>query len=114
MIVIFIASSIPDVGSLPGGVSDKSAHAIGYGILGALILRALAHGRFAAVRWSTAAGSVLLATLYGATDEFHQSFVPGRSPDVHDVLADATGAAIAALVLGVIAWGILKTRRQSS
>jgi VanZ family protein len=114
MIIIFIASSIPDVGSLPGGMSDKGAHAIGYGVLGALILRALAHGRFAGVRWSTAAGSVLLATLYGATDEFHQSFVPGRSPDVHDVLADATGAALAALLLGLLAWGILKIRRQSS
>lgn len=112
MAVIFIASSIPDVGALPGGVSDKGAHALGYGILSALLLRALARGRFAGVTWKTAVVSVFLATLYGASDEFHQMFVPGRSPDIHDVLADATGAALAACLLGLIAWGILKFGRH--
>jgi VanZ family protein len=92
MAVIFAASSIPDLGALPGGISDKSGHSIGYALLAALLLRALARGRLAGVTWRTAAAAVLLATLYGASDEFHQMFVPGRSSDRFDVLADFLGA----------------------
>ena len=35
-----------------------------------------------------------LAVMYSATDEFHQSFVPGRHPAVTDVMIDAAGAAV--------------------
>jgi VanZ family protein len=38
--------------------------------------------------------SVALAFLYGATDEFHQSFTPGRGPKFTDVLIDTFGATI--------------------
>ena len=96
MTLIFIASSIPDVPPLPGGMTDKQGHSLGYAILGAVILRALAGGRIRGVTWRTALGTVLLATLYGVSDEFHQSFVPNRTSDVYDVLADATGAATTA------------------
>jgi len=41
-------------------------------------------------RWLLAFG---LAVLYGASDEWHQSFVPGRQPDPFDLLVDAVGAA---------------------
>lgn len=114
MAVIFVASSIPDLGGLPGGMSDKSGHGIGYAILGALLLRALAGGRLRGITWQRAAAALLLATLYGVSDEFHQSFVPGRSPDRLDVLADSIGAA-AAVVLGGLAraWGILKFSPRS-
>lgn len=109
MLVIFIASSIPNLGALPGGVSDKSGHGIGYGLLGAALLRALAGGRLRGVTWRGAALTILLATAYGVSDEFHQSFVPGRTPDVMDVLADGTGAAAAVAAAGAArAWGILR------
>jgi len=36
-----------------------------------------------------------LAALYAATDEVHQSFVPGRTPSPWDVLIDGAGAALA-------------------
>jgi VanZ family protein len=113
MAAIFAASSIADLGPLPAGISDKSGHSIGYALLGALLLRALAHGRLAEVTWRRALGSIILATLYGVSDEFHQSFVPGRSPDVRDVLADFAGAALAvaaaALAARAVRWGILKS-----
>jgi VanZ family protein len=113
MAVIFAASSIPNLGP-PPVLSDKSGHAIGYGILGAVLLRAFAGGRMKGVTWGRAAAAVILATLYGASDEFHQSFVPGRSPDRFDVLADCTGAAIAVVAGGVLrAWGILKFSPRS-
>jgi VanZ family protein len=112
MALIFIASAIPDLGPLPGGVSDKGGHSIGYAILGAVLLRALAGARLAGVTWQRAAATLLLATLYGVSDEFHQSFVPGRTPDVHDVLADFIGASAAVTIIATAAvaraCGILK------
>jgi hypothetical protein len=115
MALIFAASSIPELGALPGGMSDKSGHGIGYGILGAVLVRALAGGRVNGVTWRRAGLAVLLATLYGVTDEFHQSFVPGRSPDRFDVLADCLGAAVTVVVIAGVAraWGILKFSPRS-
>lgn len=93
MAVIFIASSIPDLGALPGGVSDKTGHFAGYALLAILLVRAFAGGRMSGITWRGSIAGVLVAVLYGISDEFHQSFVPGRGPDVMDVFADAIGAA---------------------
>ncbi|PZD93826.1 hypothetical protein DNH61_20180 [Paenibacillus sambharensis] len=41
---------------------------------------------------------IVLCVLYGVTDEYHQSFVGGRTPDIHDLVNDGIGAA-AAVVL---------------
>jgi len=46
----------------------------------------------------------LFATLYGVSDEIHQRFVPGRTFDYFDMLADATGAGIFVLALTVTTW----------
>ncbi|WP_019533597.1 VanZ family protein [Paenibacillus ginsengihumi] len=46
-------------------------------------------------------GIVALCLLYGLTDEFHQSFVPGRTPDVADLRNDGIGAALAMLLMSV-------------
>ena len=50
-----------------------------------------------------------LAALYGASDEWHQSFVPGREVSALDLAADTAGAAIAAVALR--AWAIIRARR---
>ena len=47
----------------------------------------------------------LLAIVYGVSDEWHQSFVPERSADAADVLADAIGALVGGSA--VWAWGII-------
>jgi VanZ family protein len=87
--VIFAISAQPksvvDLGQ-PVLIS-KLAHVTEYAILGWLIQRA--RGKKCAW-WQ----SLLIATVYAATDEFHQSFVPGRNPRVTDVMIDAAGAAI--------------------
>lgn len=80
---------------------DKVLHFLEYGVLGALLARA-ASGAGARPRWSVilaaAAGSG-----YGATDEWHQSFVPGRSCDpfdwTTDIVGALAGAAVAVLLL---------------
>ena len=110
---IFAASSVPDLGELPA-MSDKSWHALAYSGLGALVAFALAEGRPLRLSWGRALVAVAIATVYGATDEWHQSFVPGRAADAADLLADAIGAAAgvtaAALAGAARAWGILGIR----
>jgi VanZ family protein len=74
---------------------DKLLHAAEYAVLGALLVPAL---RLAGLRPVPAlVAAVLVASFFGATDEIHQFFVPGRNADVADWLADALGAAIGAL-----------------
>lgn len=90
--LIYAGSSLPDPGAPPGGMSDKSAHVLAYAALGATLMRAMAGGRAAAMTLRRIAGAALLASLYGATDELHQHFVPGRTPDSLDLVADACGA----------------------
>jgi len=75
---------------------DKFAHTIlymGFGLLLYLTLRA----RSSVPR--AAALSLLIGTFYGATDEFHQSFVPYRSANAMDLLADVVGLLLAQLLI---------------
>ncbi len=44
---------------------------------------------------------VILCLLYGITDEYHQKFVEGRSPDIKDLINDSIGAALAMLFLSI-------------
>lgn len=67
---------------------DKMAHFGVYGLLGTLLCR-VPFRRYPAL-WA-----LLAASAFGVTDEWHQSFVPGRSPDVRDWIADTLGAALA-------------------
>lgn len=74
-------------------VVRKTAHFMEYGILGLLLWR-LVHfdPAFRSCRSREFLTALLLAALYAASDEFHQSFVPGREAAVRDVLLDTAGA----------------------
>lgn len=72
-------------------VSDFFLHVIEYGIFGALLARALERTAPAAPRLRIVAAAFVLAALYGVSDEWHQSFVPGRSATAMDAAADAIG-----------------------
>lgn len=92
MIAIFAFSSrtsneLPNFGGWDYFVK-KSAHGIGYGLLALSYLRALPNRNYK-LAW-------FLAVLYSLTDEFHQSFVPGRRASLIDVFVfDNLGAMIA-------------------
>lgn len=92
---IFIESSISQVPSLPSGVTDKDAHGVLYAGLGLFVLRALTRADWRRVSIATALAAIALSTAYGASDEFHQRFVPGRTADLADLAADALGAGLA-------------------
>lgn len=100
MAIIFVASSfskaeVPDFGGSDWLVK-KSGHLIGYGLLALSYLRGLANGAPPTRRQMVWA--VVLAGLYGVTDEFHQSFVPGRGAGWTDVMVDVLGAGMAVAV----------------
>ncbi len=103
MLAIFMVSGVSEVPAVPGGISDKALHAIVYGVLSGLWLRALAGGRRQGVTSTRTITAVALSAGYGITDELHQAFVPSRHAELADVFADALGAAGGAL----IAWSIL-------
>ncbi|MBI5855868.1 MAG: VanZ family protein [Nitrospirae bacterium] len=75
--------------------NDKILHALVYGGLALLALRAFRHAagligaRYALVL------AVVVAALYGMSDELHQVFVPNRHADVWDWVADTAGATLA-------------------
>jgi VanZ family protein len=107
MALIFVASAQPQA-PLPPQISDKQGHSLGYMGLAVTVGRALAGGIGAGTSLGTAAAAWSIASGYGATDEWHQSFVPGRSADVHDWYADAAGALLGAGACW--AWGIIRSR----
>ena len=69
---------------------DKVAHFAVFGLLGILIARTQPQGRWW-LGW-------LIASLYGAADEWRQSFTPGRFVEVADWVADTLGAITAVMI----------------
>lgn len=105
MVTIFAASAGPGPPLPPGRNFDKVLHAGAFGVLSALAAWALARGRLRSATWRMLLGACLISTAYGALDETHQYFVPGRQSDVADLAADALGALAAAAAIR--AWGII-------
>ncbi|GIQ71246.1 VanZ family protein [Xylanibacillus composti] len=74
----------------------KNAHFISYLILGILTMQAM---RRSGVSWSKSiVYSMLLCVTYAISDEWHQSFVPGRGPEVRDVGIDSVGAIVGIII----------------
>ena len=103
MVAIFLESSVSQVPELPNGVTDKDAHGFLYAGLAVLVLRALARASWRSVTLPLCILAVVVAAGYGATDEFHQRFVPGRTADLLDLAADTVGAAAAVTLVWVVA-----------
>ena len=111
MAVIFVLSNRPHIGPLPYGITDKSGHFAGYAILAALVLRAIASARWSGVTARAAWSAWLVCAAYGVTDEYHQSFVAGRTSSAADWVADAAGAA-SAIAAAVVAARRLRRGRD--
>lgn len=96
-IVIFYISSLSRLPDTGWDITflDKLAHAVEYFIFGLLAIRAFTGRSKAAGPGPAYAWAVLFSLLYGLSDEFHQRFVPGRSADPYDLMADAAGIFLA-------------------
>jgi VanZ family protein len=79
-------------------VIRKSAHFTEYFIFALLLYRG-ARASLAGWRWSAALTAFLVAAIYSALDEFHQSFVASRTASPYDSLLDSVGALFALLAL---------------
>jgi VanZ family protein len=97
MALIFVLSHQPAAELVSFGDFDllmkKGGHFVGYFILGALA-------------WLSTGGwraAVSVVVLYAISDEFHQTFVPGRMGTVTDVCIDVAGGACAAALLTLVA-----------
>ena len=88
----------------------KAAHVTEYAILSFLLFRALQSGAMQRV-WRNAAITFLIAAVYAALDEYHQSFVASRTGSPVDVLIDASGAALGILIYR---WMLLHGRRSDA
>lgn len=86
----------PKLLALFGEARDKVAHAVAFGMLGFLARLAFHGSGFAGVR------AVALASIFGAIDEWHQSFTPGRTPDLTDWLVDAAAAVVCVVVMDAL------------
>jgi VanZ family protein len=95
-------------------VARKCAHVIEYTILALLLWRALRSVPALYTRSVIVFGVVLLGcALFAASDEFHQTFVKGRTPSVRDVFLDVGGALLGLLIGASFACGHSKKFRAS-
>jgi VanZ family protein len=77
-------------------LKDKTLHALEYGTLTCLYLRAARLWFPRACPMRIALYCALAACLYGLSDEWHQVYVPQRTAELSDMLADCVGAIMAA------------------
>jgi len=95
-------------------MQDKVMHFAAYTVLGFLgmgSVRATAHhGYRPAQAWLVC----LLVGLYGVSDEFHQSFIPGRMADILDVAADVAGGLLGTWLMYYLARLASRRRLQGS
>lgn len=96
---IFLGSSVPAVKVSSNNAADflahKVAHLLEYAILYLLIYRVLSQGQRGFDKKEIAL-AILLVSLYGGSDEFHQRFTPGRESRLRDVFIDFLGGILGA------------------
>jgi VanZ family protein len=104
--LIFALSAQPDLPHPDTRWADflvsSLAHAFVFGVLGLLWARALGN------RPRSERLAFLVTFLYALSDEFHQAFVPGRVPDLWDLVCDAMGAGVA-----LLGWGWWRQRQRN-
>lgn len=106
-------SSLPgdSISDLTFDVSDKLIHAGVYFLLYFLFQHSLHNqNKFPFLKEHAFLFSFLFTVIYGATDEFHQFFVPKRESDIFDLLADAVGGLVAFFIAKTIIF--FNSRRQ--
>jgi VanZ family protein len=102
MVMIYSLSSLHNI-QQPGPLDnlpsvDKIEHACEYLVLGFLLALCFQRTPSIGPNWQSLALGLLIGIIYAFSDEFHQSFVSGRSSDLLDLLADTTGVAFGCLV----------------
>ena len=92
MLLIFFLSHLPqdDISVIVSGPDniDLFLHFIEYLILGFLLFQSITKDGFSI---NPIYGSILIGISFAISDEFHQSFVPGRHMSMFDIISDSVG-----------------------
>lgn len=80
---------------------DKATHFVLYGVEAFLLHRAIGWRGRSGFAWSRVLAVVGTMALWGALDEAHQEWIPGRRMDSADLAADIAGAAVGSVMAGV-------------
>lgn len=102
--LIFVLSSLPGSTLSPLEFEDAHliAHLLLFGTLYYLGYRALRFQNYSRLlREFSLLAALLFVMLYGATDEYHQSFTPGRQMELKDFLWDVLASVIVLLIVMV-------------
>ena len=106
---------VEPMSSLGRGIPSLQDHLIMYAVLASLIQVALHSFNNSTSRilpWAFVSAG--FAILYGVSDEFHQSFVDGRSASIMDVFWDGLGAVATAVILGYLMFTWPRPRGQQA
>jgi len=102
-IILFGATTLPAASMPSFGVVDKVNHLSAYFILAILLfLTLLFQQKIPFAKNRVAAYAFIICSLYGMLDEVHQIFIPGRSAEFLDFLADACGALLGVLLMNYL------------
>jgi len=94
--IIFFLSSRSSFSFSPPPIPyfDKICHLAEFAVLGYLLIRAFIHYDNPSLNKYALLLTIIIAVLFGLTDELHQLFVPLRHSDVFDLIFDGFGALI--------------------
>jgi VanZ family protein len=81
---------------------DKLLHLVEYYILGYLLMRVFTTSPVSFLAENAVLATILAGIVYGASDEIHQYFVPGRDCSLLDFLFDAAGVVLAAVTFSFV------------
>ena len=96
-------------------IARKCCHLTEYAILALLLWRAFRFStgnQFSGWYWPEAGLAVGVVFIYAASDEIHQSFIPGRTPLASDVLIDTAGGAAGLLLFWLVRFRLLPRKTQ--
>ena len=96
-----------------GPYRNTVGHLALYAVLGSLLQFCIWSWR-SSLAWSTrwAVAAIAITVLYGISDEYHQSMVPGRAATILDVVVDSAGAVFAVVAVSILARLARLTRRR--
>lgn len=109
MLFVSIESSVGDmaVNEIDLPFLDKIVHFCIFAALGWFLARGMYLARTGALSRHYGLWAMLIGTVFGASDEWHQSFVPGRHADWADLLADVLG-----IISAVILYNVFQKRKR--
>jgi len=102
-LLIFVLTSLPG-NDLPNvKLSDKIEHFLAFGGLGFLLNLSLRiQNKFTLVKKYPAWSTILIVSAYAALDEIHQIWIPDRTCDIKDWMADTVGVTIGVIIMTIL------------